>query len=106
MNSYHASFQISSIIYDNMDTNVLIKGETFKEHLSYHTEFMINFSELNHIMNILQQQNPEICVSELFEEEQLDLDYQLFTLSGKNLENKTIILDHCLLKTDKKQIRA
>lgn len=106
MNYSETMVRIDSILFDNTDTKVLINGETFKEHLSYQSQLLISFTELNQLLNRLQQLNPEVCVSELFEEERLDEAFTQHYLNARVLNQSMIELNHCLSDTDKKQIRA
>ncbi len=106
MNYSETMVRIDSILFDNTDTKVLINGETFKEHLSYQSQLFISFTELNQLLNRLQQLNPEVRVSELFQEERLDDTFTQHYLDGHVLNNTLIELSHCLSNPDKKQIRA
>ncbi len=106
MDTYSTTVRIESIIFDNMDTKVLIKGETFKDHLSYASEMFISFSELNILLNHLQAQNPSVAISELFEEEEMGGDYSQSVLDAEKLENHLVDLSFLSFGTSKKLIRA
>lgn len=100
------TLRIESIIFDNVDTKVLIKGETFKNHLSYCSEMFISFADLNLILNDLQQKNPNVNVCELFVEEQIGSDYSQSILDGKQIENTMIDLLNFSFVSEKMLIRA
>lgn len=106
MNTQPATIRIASIIFDNADTKVLIKGETFKGHLSYMSEMFISFTELNTLLNQLQRQNPDISVSDLFNEEYLGNDYFQTVLDAEQLENQQVDLSFLSFGSLKKLIRA
>ncbi len=106
MNRSAQHLKISAIMYDNMDTNVLIQAISLKEHLSFETEMFVTFSELNFILNELQKRNPETNVSEMFIEERLDERYIQHFLNASLLKNPTILLHQNSFATNKKQIRA
>lgn len=106
MNTYNSIMKISSIVYDTCDSNVLINAQTIKNHLSYETQLMVSFSELNRILNQLQKLNPMVTVSDLFEEERLDQQYSQFFMKTDGLNNTTVLVDHFLIDSEKKQIRA
>lgn len=105
MNTHLTTIRIESIIFDNTDTKVLIKGETFKNHLSYASEMFISFTELNILLNNLQKKNPSAVISEMLEEEHFG-DYHQTTLAAENLENTLVDLSFLSSKGVKKLIRA
>ncbi len=106
MNAISTTLRIDSIIFDNTDTKVLIKGETFKNHLSYMSEMFISFSELNVLINRLQQQNPAFNVSEMFTEEYFGSDFYQTSMEAASLENNLVYMDFLSFKSGKKLIRA
>lgn len=106
MNTHSTTVRIGSIIFDNQDTKVLIKGETFKNHLSYASEMFISFSELNLLLNHLQTKNPAVQISEMFEEEEMGGDYSQTTLDAKKLDNHMVDLSFLSFGMPKKLIRA
>ena len=106
MQTESTSLRIASILFDNTDTKVLIKGETVKNHLSYPSEMFISFSELNQLMNYLQKENPSVSVSELFIEESMGNDYTQTSLDGYLLENQLVDINLFCNAGSKKLIRA
>lgn len=106
MNAQPSTLRIESIIFDNTDTKVLIKGETVKNHLSYPSEMFISFNDLNIVLNYLQQQNPGVNVLELFEEENFGGGYLQTVLDAQLLENKAMDLSFFSFGKGKKLIRA
>lgn len=105
MNTQLTTIRIESIIFDNTDTKVLIKGETFKNHLSYASEMFISFTELNVLLNCLQKKNPSISVSEMLEEERFG-EYCQTILDAEKLEKTMVDLSFLSSKGVKKLIRA
>jgi hypothetical protein len=105
MNAQPTTIRIESIIFDNTDTKVLIKGETFKNHLSYASEMFISFNELNVLLNHLQVKNPTIVISDLLEEEFFG-EYQQTILDVEQLENSQVNLSFLSSAGTKKLIRA
>lgn len=106
MSTYNPKIKISSIVYDTMDANVLVNAVSIKNHLSFETQLIVSFSELNRILNQLQKLNPMISVSELFQEERLDQQFSQYFLDGERLNNNTLMMNHFVLDSAKKQIRA
>lgn len=106
MKAKSTSIRISSIFFDNTDTKVLIKGETFKNHLSYPSEMFISFNELNVLLNYLQKQNPSVLISDLFVEEALGNDYTQTSLDASALEIAAFDRSIFSFTCDRKLVRA
>ncbi|MCO5259809.1 MAG: hypothetical protein M9916_06665 [Crocinitomicaceae bacterium] len=106
MRTHSTAFNIDTILFDNSDTKVLIKGKTIKQHLSYVSELYVSFSELNLLINELQQKNPGIEVADLFIEDQLTTEYSQTIFESKNLKDSTIDLNIFSMESGKKLIRA
>lgn len=106
MKAKSTSIRISSIFFDNTDTKVLIKGETFKNHLSYPSEMFISFNELNVLLNYLQKQNPSVSISELFQEEALGYEYVQTSMDASALENAVFDRSIFSFTSDRKLVRA
>jgi len=105
MNSINTKVKLNTIIYDTIDSNVLIQGSSIKNHLSYETEFFVSFSELNDIINQLQKSNSEICVSEMFKEERLDEYLTQYLFNATSLKNPILSVGQYFTNSAKKQIR-
>lgn len=106
MNTHATTVRIKSIIFDNTDTKVLIKGETIKNHLSYASEMFISFTELNVLLNYLQQQNPAVLISEILHEECFGEDYFQTVLDAGMLEKQVVDMSFLSFGGVKKLIRA
>lgn len=106
MGTISSTLRIETIIFDNVDTKVLIKGEIFKNHLSYSSEMFISFSELNLLLNCIQTLNPSVNVSDLFVEEMYGGNYSQTSFNIKMLENNEIDFAHFSAYSQKKLIRA
>jgi hypothetical protein len=99
-------FELSSIVYDNIDSTVLVNAISRHDHLSHETQLFVTFSELNRLISDLQRSNPEAPLSELFMEEKIDTSYTQYTFQGECLENRTIYIDSKHLLSVRKEIRA
>lgn len=106
MSNVSTKVKLNTIIYDTMDSNVLIQASSIKNHLSYETEFFVSFSELNDILNQLQKSNSEVCVSDLFEEERLDECLTQYFFKASTLESPIVYIGQYFMNSEKKQIRA
>ena len=106
MNNISTKLKLNTIIYDTIDSNVLIQASSIKNHLSYETAFFVSFSELNDILNQLQKSNSEVCISDLFEEERLDECLTQYFFNANSLENSIVYVGKYFMNSEKKQIRA
>ena len=106
MKSNTTTLSIDTVLYDNCDTKVLINGRITKQHLSYSSSMYISFTELNLLINELQQKNPDAEVISMFVEEQFSSDYSQMLLHASALENNTVELSLFAIDGTKKLIRA
>ena len=105
MKTHSNHFRLESIHYDNTSTKVLIKGETIKDHLSYHSEMFVTFSDLNIVLNELLRENPEHSLDMLSETEEYG-DYSATTLDISQMENVVLNWNNIHLNQTYMQIRA
>lgn len=106
MNTSSTTLRIESIFFNNMDTKVHIKGEIIKNHLSYNSEMFISFSELNSLLNVLQQQNPTVDINELVVEDELNSGFSQTELNVGMLENTVVLFSKVQFSEDRKMICA
>jgi hypothetical protein len=106
MNRAAQLLKINTIMYDNVDMNVLIQATSLNNHLSFETQLYVSFSELNLILSELQKRNPDKNVTEMFIEERLDQQFTQHFLNANALNNSNILFDTSMFASNKKLIRA
>ncbi len=62
-------FQIQEIIFETGDSEVLVKGKAQDGLMSYLSEFIINHSQLNSLLNHIKSLNEAINLEKLFRTE-------------------------------------
>lgn len=106
MNTSAVKLRIESIIFDNSDTKVFVQGKSINNNLMCSAEMYISFSELNLLINHLQQQNPQLNISDLFEEECLSPDFSQTRFHSESIINKDVELSKFSFGSTKQIIRA
>lgn len=106
MKSSQIALELNSIVYDNMDTTVLVNAVSHRNHLSHETQLFVSFSELNFIISELQRSNPDDSLSELFLEEKITSSYSQYTFQTNTLQNRTVSIDLDRVLSIRKEIRA
>ena len=99
--------EIEKIIFETGDSEVLIHANVYQGNLSYNSQLILNFTDLNVILNKIQEQiEEELEVSNLFDVDKMYNGNLLYTLdSSKKLNNK-LFLDSIEFNREIKQIRA
>ncbi len=95
--------EIKGLRFNDFDQQVCLLANVIKDNLSYWTTLFVDITALNHIINLLQKQNPEtnlmdeIVAKEYvdFTEYELSLDHHfalcsLEEIKGKNKEIRQI----------------
>lgn len=100
------AIKVTTIIFDNKDTKVLIKGSIFKNHISYLSELFITFDDLNRLLNYFQQVNPFENINKLMVSEEFSDGYTLSEINAEKLENNRVDLSILSFGGAKKRIRA
>ena len=107
MKSGFNKMEIEQIIFETGDQEVLLNANVVKGNLSYHSQLILNFTDLNLLLNKIQDHigdNKE--VSSMFDIEKMYNGNLLYTLDiEKKLEQK-ILLDSIEFNHEIKQIRA
>ena len=95
--------EIKGLRFNDFDQQVCVMANVIKDNLSYWTTLFVDMTSLNHIMNLLQKQNPETNLTDEivakeymdFTEYELSLDQHqalcsLEEIKGKNTEIRQI----------------
>ncbi len=99
--------EISKIVFETGDTDVFVNANIQQGKLSYETQLIVGFSDLNYLINKMQQKlNNDSDVSALFESEKMYNGNLLYTLDVDKKIHDSIILDLISFDHSIKQIRA
>jgi hypothetical protein len=107
MKSGFNKMEIEQIIFETGDQEVLLNANVVKGNLSYRSQLILNFTDLNLLLNKIQGQigdNEE--VSSLFDIEKMYNGNLLYTLDIEKKLDQTILLDSIEFNHEIKQIRA
>lgn len=107
MRSGFNKMEIEQIIFETGDQEVLLNANLVKGNLSYRSQLILNFTDLNLLLNKIQGQigdNEE--VSSLFDIEKMYNGNLLYTLDIEKKLDQTILLDSIEFNHEIKQIRA
>jgi len=107
MNAGFNKMEIERIVFETGDQEVMLTANVVKGNLSYHSQLILNFTDLNGILNRIQNQlDYEIQVSELFDVEKMYDGKLMYTLDISKKLNQTILIDTIEFNHSVKQIRA
>ena len=107
MKSGFNKMEIEQIIFETGDQEVLINANVVKGNLSYRSQLILNFTDLNLLLNKIQGQigdNEE--VSSLFDIEKMYNGNLLYTLDFEKKLDKKLTIDSIEFNHEVKQIRA
>jgi hypothetical protein len=107
MNSGFNKMEIEQIIFETGDQEVLLNANVVKGNLSYRSQLILNFTDLNLLLNKIQNhigENEEI--SSLFDIEKMYDGKLLYTLDFEKKFARKILLDSIEFNHEIKQIRA
>jgi hypothetical protein len=100
------SIKINTISFESGDTNVYVNAILSKEKLSYPSDLVISHTDLNVIINKLQQQNPESDISSYFDEEIMYDGSSFYRLNSAKYSTTNFQVNHFEFTQKIKQIRA
>ena len=107
MNAGFNKMEIERIVFETGDQEVMLTANVVKGNLSYHSQLILNFTDLNGILNRIQNQlDYEIQVSELFDVEKMYDGKLMYTLDISKKLNQTLLIDTIEFNHSVKQIRA
>lgn len=97
---------INQISFETGDQYVYANVTLQKNSLSYPSQLILNFTDLNIMINRLQQKNPDTIISSLFLEEKMYDGSLLYTLSADKNPDTDFYLNRIEFTEQIKQIRA
>jgi hypothetical protein len=77
-----------------------------KDQLSYETKLSLDSTELNILMNVLQKNNPDCAIAELFVCRPTEANEAMYYLDGKVLHQRIIDTSSFIQNHQNRQIRA
>ena len=107
MKAYFEQIEIHKISFETGDKNVLVDAKIKKGNLSFETELIISFSDLNCLINQLHKVvNYDIDFSSMFETEKMYDGNLLYTLDLTEKFDSKISIDVLEFNHEIRQIRA
>lgn len=97
---------VSSILFESNDSEVVVQGEISAGSLRYHSELVVTHSQLNKILCLLQGQNANLDLDNFFEVTPLFDGQYLYRALCHSIENPSISLTQIDEQAVLKQIRA
>ena len=99
--------EIEKITFETGDAEVLIQANVYKGKLSYNSQLILNFTDLNVILNKIQNQmNDDEEISSFFDVDKMYNGNLLYTLDLEKKLQKKILLESVEFNHQIKQIRA
>lgn len=106
MEATHSNFNVQSILFESNDPEVLMRGTMVKGVMQYESEIILTHTQLNMVMNLLQQQNAETTIHDFISSETMYDGGLLYSGTFAGLPNASIALDRISTNVPMKQIRA
>lgn len=107
MKAIFEKINVKKIMFETGDSCVTVNAIIVKGNLSYESDLIIDFSDLNMLLNRMQKVvDDSINISSLFESEKMYDGNLLYTLNIKNKIDKSILIDSMIFNNQIKQIRA
>ena len=107
MNAIFDKMEIKNITFETGDADVLVNTLIQQGNLSYETQLVIGFSDLNILINKMQQTlNNDIDVSSLFETEKMYNGNLMYSLDVEKRISAPIRLESMEFNHSVRQIRA
>jgi hypothetical protein len=107
MKTHFDKLNIKKIYFETGESDVTVKAKVISGNLSYDSEIIIDFSDLNLLLNQMQKVvNDEIQLSSLFESEKMYNGNLLYTLEIEKQIEESILIEKLSFNNPIKQIRA
>ncbi len=82
--------ELKDIIFTSSDTEVMVKGNILRGHMSYETELYITHTQLNMVMNQLRSKNENFSTEHILKSEQIDT-YEILYYSDLTMLSNTLV---------------
>jgi len=106
MEATKKNFKVQSILFEDNDPEVVLRGTVIKGVMQYESELIITHTQLNMVMNLLQRQNAEATIHNFISSEPMYDGCFLYSGNFAELPNDMIALDNISMNIPMKQIRA
>ncbi len=106
MNSTENYMEISEIIFETNDQEVVVRGNTQQGNLSFNSETIITHSQLNQLINQLCQMNSAFEIENYLKSERMHYGETLFTAAFPEGLNAKINIHELTHFSGVRQIRA
>ena len=107
MKAHFEKLNIKNIYFETGETDVTVKAKVIKGNLSYDSDIIIDFSDLNFLLNQMQKVvGEDIQLSSLFESEKMYNGNLLYTLEIEKKIDESILIEKLSFNNPIKQIRA
>jgi hypothetical protein len=98
--------EISEVLFETNDNEVLVKGEIQKGHLKFATDIIITHTQLNQLLNQLKKRNQFFDFSNLFKTEKMYDGETLYSALLTSETNNKIDMSLLAVTAPLRQIRA
>ena len=98
--------EISEVLFESNDNEVLVKGEMQKGHMKFETDIIITHTQLNQLLNLLKKNNQYFDFSKLFKTEKMYDGEILFSAVFTHETNNKIDMNLLAVLAPLRQIRA
>lgn len=100
------TFNIDRIIFESGDDEVMLKGNIIDGVLTYNSDLIISFSQLNYVINQLSHNNTDFSIDQHLTSDLMDDNLYLYEANLDGIENANIDLSAISQQNMIKQIRA
>ena len=106
MNTEAKTFNVGRIIFESNDSEVMLKGQLNEGFLSYDSDLIISFSQLNLVLNTLASRNSNFSIDSYMTKEYMGENEYLFEADLRQLNDNQIDLFAISHQSNVRQIRA
>jgi hypothetical protein len=106
MNTEVRTFNVSRIIFESNDSEVMLKGQVNDGYLTYDSDLIISFSQLNSVLNSLASSNSSFSIDSYMNKEYMGDNAYLYEADLTQLNDNQIDLFDISYQSNVRQIRA
>jgi len=106
MKRINGTIAIKNIMILSGSNEISLVGTVNKNHMSYETQLELDSTQLNLVINLLQRNNPETEISEMFSKQTTGDGNSIFYFDAFEISNTNVDMDFFINKPLLRQIRA